>query len=85
MKEEDIRFRGAPFFSNAERAVENIKQNKATPEQWLAMIKKDGGLKAGEDKWIGLSDWLNEQKTQGVKTLTKEEVLQFIRENQKRA
>lgn len=83
LKEEDIRFRdGSPFFSNAERVVENIKQNKATPEQWLAMIKKDGGLKAGEDKWMGLSDWLNEQKTHGVKTLTKDEVLQFIRENQ---
>ena len=81
--EEDLRFRkGAPFFSNAERAVENIKQNKATPEQWLAMIKKDGGLKAGEDKWMGLSDWLNEQKEKGVKTLTKDEVLAFIRENQ---
>lgn len=83
MSDENVRFRdGAPFFSNAERAVENIKQQKATPEQWLAMIKKDGGLKAGEDKWMGLSDWLNEQKAQGVKTLTKDEVLQFIRENQ---
>jgi len=81
--EENLRFRdGAPFFSNAERAVENIKQNKATPEQWLAMIKKDGGLKAGEDKWMGLSDWLEEKKAEGVKTLTKDEVLQFIRENQ---
>lgn len=80
---DNIRFRdGAPFFSNAERAVENIKQQKATPEQWLAMIKKDGGLKAGEDKWMGLSDWLNEQKEKGVKTLTKDEVLAFIRENQ---
>ena len=79
----DIRFRdGAPFFSNAERAVENIKQNKATPEQWLAMIKKDGGLKAGEDKWMGLSDWMNEQKEKGVKSLTKDEVLEFIRENE---
>lgn len=79
----DILFRdGAPFFSNAERAVENIKQQKATPEQWLAMIKKDGGLKAGEDKWMGLSDWLNEQKEKGVKTLTKDEVLAFIRESQ---
>ena len=38
------------FYSNAERAVEGIKQNKATAEQWLAMIKKSGGLKAGEDK-----------------------------------
>ena len=83
LKEEDIRFRdGAPFFSNAERAVENIKQNKATPEQWLAMIKKGGGLKAGEDKWMGLSDWLTEKKEAGVKSLTKDEVLQFIRENQ---
>lgn len=81
--EDNLRFRdGAPFFSNAERAVENIKQNKATPEQWLAMIKKDGGLKVGEDKWMGLSDWLNEQKTQGVKSMTKDEVLAFIRENQ---
>ena len=80
---DNIRFRdGVPFFSNAERAVENIKQQKATPEQWLAMIKKDGGLKAGEDKWMGLSDWLNEKKEDGVKSLTKDEVLAFIRENQ---
>lgn len=58
---DNIRFRdGTPFFSNAERAVENIKQQKATPEQWLAMIKKENG----------------------VKTLTKDEVLAFIRENQ---
>ena len=79
----NLRFRdGAPFYSNAERAVENIKQNKATPEQWLAMIKKDGGLKAGEDKWMGLSDWLNEKNADGVKSLTKDEVLAFIRENQ---
>lgn len=49
------------FFSNAERAVESIKQEKATPAQWLAMIEKAGGLKAGEDKWIGLSDWLKAQ------------------------
>lgn len=81
--DDNLRFRdGAPFFSNAERAVENIKQQKATPEQWLAMIKKDGGLKAGEDKWMGLSDWLNEQKEKGVKSMTKDEVLAFIRENQ---
>lgn len=37
------------FYSNAERAVEGIKQEKATPEQWLKMIEKAGGLKAGED------------------------------------
>lgn len=75
------------FYSNAERAVEGIKQEKATPEQWLAMITKAGGLKAGEDKWLGLSEWLRGQQTtdngqQKAKTLTKQEVLDFIRSNQ---
>ena len=67
------------FYSNAERAAENVKQDKATPEQWLKMIEKNGGLKAGEDKWLGLSDWL---KSSDKKTLTKQEVLDFIKENQ---
>ena len=79
----DVRFRvvePAPtFYSNAERAAENVKQEKATPEQWLKMIEKNGGLKAGEDKWLGLSDWL---KSSDKKTLTKQEVLDFIKENQ---
>ena len=66
------------FYSNAMKAVESIKQEKATPEQWLAMITKAGGLKAGEDKWLGLSDWLKEQKG----SITKREVMDFIRENQ---
>lgn len=83
-KESDsIRFRKANrnqagFVSNAMVAVENVKQEKATPEQWLKMIEKQGGLKAGEDKWLGLSDWL---KSSDKKTLTKEEVLEFIGEN----
>lgn len=80
---EDIRFRianenQAIFVSNAAKAVEGIKQEKATPEQWLKMIEKNGGLKAGEDKWMGLSDWL---KASDKKTLTKAEVLDFINEN----
>lgn len=67
------------FVSNAKIVVLGIKQEKATPEQWLKMIEKAGGLKAGEDKWIGLSDWL---KTSEKKTLTKQEVLDYINENQ---
>lgn len=55
------------FYSNAELAVRNIKQEKATPEQWLKMIEKNGGLKAGEDKWLGLSDWLKEQMRGSIK------------------
>lgn len=82
-RSEDVRFRVADpapaFYSNAENAVLGIKQEKATPEQWLKMIEKNGGLKAGEDKWLGLSDWL---KASDKKTLTKQEVLDFIKENQ---
>ena len=66
------------FVSNAAKAVEGIQMGKATPEQWLKMIEKNGGLKAGEDKWMGLSDWL---KSSDKKTLTKEEVLAFVNEN----
>lgn len=70
------------FYSNAVKAVEGIKQEKATPEQWLKMIEKAGGLKAGEDKWIGLSDWLKEQQAAGIKTLTKDAIQSFLRVNQ---
>ena len=66
------------FVSNAAKAVEGIKNDKATPEQWLKQLEKNGGLKAGEDKWIGLSDWL---KSQDRKSLTKQEVLDYINEH----
>lgn len=73
------RFAGVEgFISNAEAAVNAIKQEKATPEQWLKMIEKNGGLKAGEDKWLGLSDWL---KASDKKSITKQEVLDFIDQN----
>lgn len=53
------------FISNAEAALDGIQMEKATPEQWLKMLEGKGGLKAGEDKWLGLSDWL-EEKTKPV-------------------
>lgn len=81
--ESDIRFSlsnkaEGVFISNAQKAVQGISQEKATPQQWLAMIDKSGGLKAAEDKWLGLSDWL---KQSDKKTLTKQEVLDFIARN----
>lgn len=80
---EGVRFRITPestpiFESNALVATQKIKQEKATPQQWLAMIEKNAGIKAGEDKWLGLSDWL---KSSTAKTLTKDEVLEYIKEN----
>ena len=79
---EDIRYHKVDtypiFVSNAQLAVERIQQQKATPMQWLNMITKNGGIKAGEDKWMGLSVWLKENTS---KTLTKGEVLDFISQN----
>lgn len=69
----------AVFISNAMNAVRGIPMQKATPQQWLKMIESRGGLKAGEDKWIGLSDWL---KASDAKTLTKDEVEDYIAQNQ---
>ncbi|MBQ6069480.1 MAG: hypothetical protein IJK84_08260 [Bacteroidales bacterium] len=82
LEDSDVRFRGEEepvFYSNARWAVENIKQERATPEQWVKMIEKQGGMKAGEDKWLGLSEWL---KGSDAKTLTKGEVLDYIRANE---
>ena len=60
----DIRYMLVPdshspiFISNALLALNKIKQDKATPEQWLKMLEKNGGIKAGEDRWTGLTEWL---------------------------
>ena len=47
------------LYSNARAALDSIRQEKATPAQWLAMLTKAGGIKAGEDRWTGLSEWLS--------------------------
>ena len=82
-KNPDIRFREANrnqlgFISNADAALDRIKMDKATPEQWVKMLEKEGGLKAGEDKWLGLSDWL---KSQDRKSITKDEIADYIDEH----
>lgn len=66
------------FYSNAEKAVRNISQDKATPAQWLAMLTKAGGIKSGEDRWLGLSDWLRSSQ---VRTLTRDDLLRYIDAN----
>ncbi len=66
------------FYSNAEKAVMAINQNRATPAQWLTMLNNKGGIKAGEDKWLGLSEWLSQNTT---KSLDKTEILDYINAN----
>ena len=43
----DVRFRGEEepvFYSNAMRAVEKIKQERATPEQWVTLSTKESWM-----------------------------------------
>lgn len=67
------------FFSNAEYCVKAVKQEKATPIQWLKMLEKNGGIKIEEDKWLGLSEWLMQQRMS--QPLTKQSVLDYIQVN----
>lgn len=51
-----MRFRGEEepvFYSNDMRAVEDIEQERATPEQWVKMIEKNGGYKKNSPGRIG--------------------------------
>jgi hypothetical protein len=63
------------LYSNAEEALTKINQNKATPEQWTAMILNNGG-KQGELDWMGWDEFIKDKKS-----ITKDEVSEFIAQN----
>lgn len=66
------------FYSALGRAVDLTKQEKASPEQWLGMLKNAASVKPEEMKWLGLEDWLKEQSG----SVTKAQLQDFIRANQ---
>ena len=66
------------FISDALFALNKIKQENATPEEWLKMLEQNGGIKAGEDRWIGLSQWLKDSQE---KALTKADISAYLSEN----
>ncbi len=80
----DIRYMLVPdsqspiFVSNAWLALQKVKQDKATPEQWLKMLEKLGGIKAGEDRWTGLSQWLKDSQE---KSLSKMDIAKYLHDN----
>ena len=66
------------LYSNAWQGIQNIQQDKATPLQWLNMLKNNGSLKKEEDKWLGLSEYLEKSKK---KSMGKNEILAYIEQN----
>lgn len=70
------------YYSPTEKVVGEISQNKMNGQQWIGAIKgkKVGGV-AAEMEWTGIEEWLTLNKD---KSLTKEEVLNFVRGNKLR-
>ena len=66
-----------PFYSQAEHAVRDAKQEKGTAASWLAIVSKAPGVKAEEIDTLGLKDWLAQQKG----TVTKQAVRDYINAN----
>lgn len=73
----DIRFSlsSEPFYSNAEYALNKIQQPKGTPEQFKAMLLKNGA-KQDELDWMGWDEFVKDKKS-----LTKDEIQNWIDEN----
>jgi hypothetical protein len=66
-----------PLYSALTRAVEGVKQEKATPGQWISTLKNMAGVKPEERAWTGLDEWLGKQP----KSVTRGEVLDYLRAN----
>lgn len=66
------------FVSNALASLDKIPMKSGNAQAWINKIQQAGGLKKEEDKWMGLTDWLKEQKG----NISKEDVAAFIREHQ---
>ncbi len=66
-----------PFYSAVAKAIENVSQAKASPDQWLGMLKNARGVKAEELQWLGVEDWLKEQKG----AITKQALQDYVRAN----
>jgi hypothetical protein len=66
------------FYSPLVRALQGVKQTKATPEDWKAILPKLPGVKAIEMEWLGVNEWLDAQTGQ----VTREDLQAYVNENQ---
>lgn len=61
------------------KAAKELKQNKATGDQYLAMLRKTSGIKEEEIAWTGLDEFLS-----GKKGVSKQDVIDYMNDNQVR-
>lgn len=67
-----------PFYSAVGKAVDESKLAKAQPSQWMGTLKNTPGVKPEELQWLGLEDWLKDQKG----PVAKQDVQDFVKANQ---
>ncbi|BAQ85847.1 hypothetical protein [uncultured Mediterranean phage uvMED] len=65
-----------PFYSAVEDAVNNISMEKGAGEQFLGMLQNTQGVKQEELDWIGLTDYLKENKN-----VNKKDVQDYVKNN----
>ena len=65
-----------PLYSPTANAVDRLRQERGTGEQMLAAIIKTPGVKPEEIKWMGLGDWLRDQKS-----VTRDQIADYVRAN----
>lgn len=70
-----VLFRQPYFYSPTEQALNSIKQEKATPEQWKAMLLKNGAKEA-EMEWMDFDGF-----AEGKKSIAKAEIQDWINQN----
>lgn len=64
-----------PFYSQAEKFFEGVKQEKASPQQWLGMIR-NSNIKPEELAWLDLENWFKAFNNQPIK---RGDILDYIR------
>ena len=68
----------ATFYSAFERSIRTDKRESAQPKDWKAIIGKLPGVKQEEVEWSGVLDWLDTKEADGIKKVTRDELLNFI-------
>jgi GGDEF domain-containing protein len=69
---------GPLWYSAALKAVNSAKQERNSPQAWLALLTKTAGVRKEEVEFLGIPEWLGKQG----KSVSRDELAKFIDANQ---
>lgn len=82
----DRGYSGNPFYSSVkvpgfylktDKFLGQTKQDKASPDQWMGMLR-NAGIRQEELDWLGVEDWM---KSQDNKSIAKGDLQDYVRAN----